>query len=111
MGLDTQPEVCHTVSHNMELYTKQLEEIEGIGGYFPNRTMRRNFVNPKRQQAGLDFLERIRGECGNKIGPTQEELDEEQVLLKLSSIAAVHKRPELSTEYIKSIGQNHWLSW
>lgn len=92
----------------MEKYIKEIQRIEHTAGR-TNRTMRKKFVGPKIQSAGMDFLEQIRNEC--KLGATEEELKEEQEMLKEQSAPESVKKPELTFEYLKSINREDLGSW
>ncbi len=93
----------------MEKYTKEIERITSVAGR-ANRSMRKKFVGPKIWEAGYDFLERIRSECKG-IGATSEELEEEREILREQNTTAVVQKPELTVDYLKSIGREDMTSW
>lgn len=77
-----------------------------------NRSMRRRFLGPNLQKAGMEFLERIHQELGSRIGATDEELREEQIELHKNDLPSPKPvRPELTAEYLKSIGFANYGSW
>jgi hypothetical protein len=93
----------------MEKYTNEINRINKLSGR-ANRSMRKKFIGPAIHKAGMDFLEQIKSECQG-IGATQEELDEEQEILKEQNVALVVTKPELTMEYLKSIGRIDMASW
>ena len=93
----------------MEKYTKEIERITTVAGR-ANRSMRKKFVGPKIQAAGFAFLEQIHSECKG-IGATAEELEEEREILREQNTTAVVQKPELTVDYLKSIGREDMTSW
>ena len=108
----------------MEKYTKDVNRIsqtflgqtpeEILEVMKPVRIVRVNrrmdkFIGEKIHNAGMDFVERLNRECG--IGATQEELEEEQRVLKEQNAPMIADRPELTVEYLKSIGREDMASW
>ena len=93
----------------MEKYVKELERISTIMGR-ANRSMRRNFIGPKIQAAGISFLDRIRSQCKG-IGATEEELEEEQEILREQNTESIVRKPELTLQYLRSIGREDMASW
>lgn len=92
----------------MDKYAQEIDRILTKSGR-ANRSMRKRFVGPKIQEAGMAFLEQIHKEC--KIGATAEELEEERELLREQNTSAVLEKPELSAEYLKSIGREDMTTW
>jgi hypothetical protein len=95
----------------MEKYTNEIQAIHTKSGFFPNRSMRKRFTGPKLFEAGMSFLERIHEECKGSIGATQQELEEEQEELRRLNTAETTEKPELTFEYLKSIGKEEWMFW
>jgi len=93
----------------MEKYNKEIERVSAVAGR-ANRSMRKKFVGPKIQAAGFDFLEQIHSECEG-IGVTPEELEEEREILREQNTTAAVPKPELTVEYLKSIGREDMTSW
>jgi len=97
----------------MEKYTKEIAELskmsDKVGGKM-NRSMRKR-IAPKLNKSGFDFLARIHEECKGLIGATQEELDEEQEIMREQNTTASVQKPELTVEYLKSIGREDMTSW
>jgi hypothetical protein len=93
----------------MEKYTKEIKRIESVAGR-ANRSMRKKFIGQKVQAAGSAFLEQIRSECGG-VGATSEELEEEREILREQNTAEVVQKPELTVDYLKSIGREDMTSW
>lgn len=92
----------------MEKYAQEIERIKTKAGR-ANRSMRKRFVGPKIHEAGMAFLEQIHKEC--KIGATADELEEEREQLREREVSAVLKKPELTAEYLRSIGREDMISW
>lgn len=92
----------------MDKYAQEIDRITKKAGR-ANRSMRKRFVGPKIHEAGMAFLEQIHKEC--KIGATEEELEEEREQLREKQVAAVLVKPELSAEYLRSIGREDMTSW
>jgi hypothetical protein len=92
---------------------ESLEQIEGQPrkprNGKGNRTMRKRFLGPQIQQAGMELLERINKEC--RIGATEDELREEQEQLHTTSTRDNSGKPELTIAYLKSIGKESYGSW
>ena len=97
----------------MEKYTTEITELskmsDKVGGKM-NRSMRKHIV-PKLNKSGFDFLARIHDECKGQIGATQEELDEEQEILREQNTTTSVQKPELTVEYLRSIGRDDMTSW
>ena len=93
----------------MEKYTKEIQRISAVADR-PNRSMLKKFIGPKIQAAGFAFLERLHSECKG-IGATSQELEEEQELLREQNTTTVLQKPELTVEYLKSIGREDMASW
>ncbi len=93
----------------MEKYVKEIERISTVAGR-ANRSMRKKFVGPKIQAAGFAFLEQIHSECKG-IGASSEELDEEREILREQNTTSAVPKPELTVEYLKSIGREDMTSW
>jgi len=92
----------------MDKYAQEVNRIITKAGRM-NRSMRKRFVGPKIQEAGMAFLEQIHKDC--KIGATEDELEEERELLREKQVSAVLEKPELSAEYLRSIGRDDMTSW
>lgn len=92
----------------MNEYAQEIDRVITKAGR-ANRSMRKRFLGPKIQEAGFAFLEQLHKEC--KIGATQEELEEEREQLREKQVAAVLVKPELSAEYLRSIGREDMISW
>jgi len=108
----------------MEKYTKDIDRIsqtflgqlpeETLGAMKPVRIIRVNrrmdkFIGEKLHKAGMDFVEQLNKECG--IGATEEELEEEQLVLKEQNSPVSVEKPELTFEYLRSIGREDLASW
>jgi hypothetical protein len=91
----------------MEKYINEIQPLsqmaDKVGGKI-NRSMNKRII-PRLNKAGKEFLERIRSECN--LGATKEELEEEQNLLRPSVV----EKPELTFEYLKSIGREDMTCW
>jgi hypothetical protein len=93
----------------MNIYTKKITDVIQSSGR-ANRSMRKKFLAPHIHKAGMEFLERIHKECG--IGATKEELEEErEELLKQKNSQIKTEKPELTIEYLKSLGLHDYCSW
>ncbi len=96
----------------MEKYTNEIHALSQLTDKVEgkvNRSMRKR-IAPRIHQAGVDFLARIHEECRGKIGATQDELEEEQALLQ-QNVSATIEKPELTFDYLKSIGREDMASW
>lgn len=92
----------------MNIYTQKVSDIIVTAGR-ANRSMRKRFLAPQLHRAGMEFLERLHKECG--IGATDAELEEERQLLQEQNVAAKMEKPELTVEYLKSVGLERYCSW
>ena len=61
---------------------------------------------PGLHSAGMEFLSRIHSECPS-LGATQEELENEQIELA----ANILDKPELTEEYLRSIGREDMITY
>ena len=93
----------------MNIYTNKVTDIIKTSGR-ANRSMRKRFTAPQLYKAGMEFLERIHQEEPS-IGATQEELQEEQDLFAQQGISEKSEKPELTTDYLKSIGLENYCVW
>jgi len=97
----------------MEKYTKEIQiasQMSDTVGGKTNRSMRKKLAT-KVNQSGIDFLARIHEECKGQIGATEDELEEEKQLLLEQTTAIAIQKPELTMEYLKSIGREDMGSW
>ncbi len=93
----------------MNIYTNKIDDIIKTSGR-ANRSMRKRFTIPHLYEAGMEFLERIHKEEPS-IGATQAELQEEQNLFAQQSISEKYEKPELTMDYLKSIGLDSYCIW
>ena len=93
----------------MNIYTNKVNDIVKASGR-ANRSMRKRFTNQQLHKAGMEFLERIHKEEPS-IGATQDELQEEQDLFIQQNISEKSEKPELTIEYLKSIGLEDYCVW
>lgn len=96
----------------MNIYTQKVKQlsqmIDKVEGKV-NRSMRKK-IAPMIYDSGMEFLQRIHEEEPS-IGATKEELQEEQEMYKQQSISEKSKKPELTVEYLKSIGLENYGIW
>jgi hypothetical protein len=93
----------------MNIYTKKITDIIKTSGR-ANRSMRNRFTGPQLYKAGMELLERIHKEEPS-IGATQDELQEEQDIFKQLSVSEKSEKPELTMEYLKSVGLEQYCIW
>lgn len=92
----------------MEKYNQEITTLSHLAGKAgtTNRSMRKRLnVASRLHEAGKAFLEEIHSECRG-IGATADELEEE----RNKSLPALEK-PELTVEYLRSIGREDVASW
>ena len=99
----------NNLSSSMNIYTKKVSDITKTAGR-ANRSMRKHFVAPQLYSAGMELLDRIHAEEPG-IGATQSELEEEQEMFRQIGIAEKMDKPELTMEYLKSIGLDRYCIW
>jgi len=96
----------------MEKYTAEIQTLSNMSDKVEgklNRSMLRRMA-VRLNDSGVKFLEQIKSECKG-IGATDEDLAEEQEILREFNTAISLEKPELTAAYLKSIGREDMASW
>ena len=95
----------------MEKYTTELTRLDAACAILRMNKSVRRYASAKRWQAGADFLERIHAEIFNVKGADEQEaIRADLAALARGDVepepqfAADLERPELTVEYLRSIG-------